>query len=178
MSVTSPPLGPEIKPDRGLDQRVADLEALIEEARRRALRRRMRNGAAALLVVAGGAAALIGFGGQGGGGAGTAALAHAPGAQAAAANAGSPPLGALPPDAGRAESFAFDPRKPQIVYVLTVGYANGTVRSRVFKTTDGGARWQATATEGGDWVGSNEVLTADPRHPGTLYAGTERAVYK
>ncbi len=178
MSVASPPRGPEIEQDRDLERRVADLEALIEEARRRALRRRMRNGAAALLVAAAGAAAFIGFGGHGGGGAGTAALAHAPGSQAPAANADSAPLGALPPDAGLAESFAFDPRNPKIVYLLTVGYSNGKFGGHVFKTTDGGAHWQATAASGSNWVGSYETLTADPRHPGTLYAGTEVAVYK
>ena len=43
---------------------------------------------------------------------------------------------------------------------------------------DGGAHWQATATSGRGWVGANEALTADPRHPGTLYAGTQVAVYK
>ncbi len=178
MTVTAPPRRPEIEQDRDLEQRVADLEALIEEARRRARRRRQRNGAAALLVAAAGAAAFIGFGGHGGGGAGTAALAHAPGSQAPAANADSPPLGALPPDAGSAKSFAFDPRNPEIVYVLTVGYSTAPARSHVFKTTDGGAHWQATAARGRDWVGGNEALTADPRHPGTLYAGTELAVYK
>ena len=177
MSVSSPPRGPEIERDRDLEQRVADLEALIEEARRRALRRRMRNGAVVLLLAAAGAAALIGFG-HGGGGAGGAALAHAPGAQAPAASADSAPLGALPPNAGRAESFAFDPRDPRIVYVLTVGYSNGTVRGHVFKTTDGGAHWQATAARGSDWVGGYEALAADPRHRGTLYAGAELAVYK
>ena len=181
MSVASPPRGPEIERDRDLERRVADLEALIEEARRRARRRRQRNWGAALLVAAAGAAAFIGFGGHGGGGgAGSAALAHAPGAQAPAANADSAPLGALPPDAGRAEWFAFDPRNPAIVYVLTVGSSTSTgfERSQVFKTTDGGAHWQATATRGSDWVGWNEALTADPRHPGTLYAGTEVAVFK
>ena len=178
MSVTSPPRKPDIEQDRDLERRVADLEALIEEARRRARRRRQRNGAAALLVAAAGGAAFIGFGGHGGGGAGTAALAHAPGAQAPAANVDSAPLGALPPDAGTAKAFAFDPRNPKIVYVLTVGNSNGFGRSEVFKTIDGGAHWQATASGGSDWVGFNEALTADPRHPGTLYAGTEVAVFK
>ena len=51
-------------------------------------------------------------------------------------------------------------------------------RGHVFKTTDGGTHWQATATSGSGWVGANEALTADPRHPGTLYAGTNVAVYK
>jgi hypothetical protein len=178
VTVTTPPRRPETEQDRDLEQRVADLEALIEEARRRARRRRRRNWGAALLVAAAGAAAFIGFGGRGGGGAGTAALAHAPGSQAPAANADSAPLGALPLNAGNAESFAFDPRNPEIVYVLTVSYSNGFARSHVFKTTDDGAHWQATATSGTDWLGSKEALTADPRHPGTLYASTELAVYK
>jgi hypothetical protein len=176
MSVTSPPSAPETRQNRDLEQRVADLEALIEEARRRALRRRIRNGAAALLVAATGAVAFIGFGGHGGGGPGTAAVAHAPGAQAPAANADSAPLGALPPDAGRPESFVFDPRNPKVVYVLAVGSSTGT--SHVFKTIDGGAHWLATAARSSDWMGFDEALTADPQHPGTLYAGTELAVYK
>ena len=170
MTVTTPPRGPEIEQDRDLEQRIAELEALIEEARRRARRRRQRNGAAALLVAAAGSAAFIGFGGHGGGGAGTAATARAPGSQAPVSNADSPPLGALPPDSGRPESIAFDPRSPRIVYVGTYGH--------VIKTTDSGAHWQATATSGSGWVGANEALTADPRHPGTLYAGTQTGVYK
>ena len=174
MSVTSPPRGPEIEQDRDLEQRVADLELLIEEARRRARRRRQRNGAAALLLAAAGVAGLIGFDGNGGG-AGDAAT-GARGPQGSTANSESPPLGALPPDAGVALSFAFDPRNPQIVYVLANGFSNGT--SHVFKTTDGGAHWQTTAARGSGWVGANEALTADPRHPGTLYGGTEGGVYK
>ena len=72
MTITTPPRRPEIEQDRDLEQRVADLEALIEEARRRARRRRQRNWALALLVAAAGAAVLIGFGGRSGGRAGTA----------------------------------------------------------------------------------------------------------
>jgi photosystem II stability/assembly factor-like uncharacterized protein len=183
MSVTSPPRRPEIENDRDLEQRVADLEALIEEARRRARRRRQRHGAAALLIAAG-VAALIGFGSHGGG-AGTAATASAHGSQGSTAKADSPPLAALPPNAGTADTFAFDPRNPQIVYVLTTsvgaltrGHVFELTRGHVFKTTDGGAHWQATATNGSGWVGDTETLTADPRHPGTLYAGTTVAVYK
>jgi hypothetical protein len=41
--VTAPPRGPETGRDRDLERRVAELEALIEEARRRARRRRQRN---------------------------------------------------------------------------------------------------------------------------------------
>ena len=163
---------PEIEHERDLERRVADLEALIEEARRRARRRRTRRGVAALLVVAGGVVAFIGFGGHGGGGAGTAATARAHGSRPSSATADSPPLAALPPDAGVVDSFAFDPRNPEIVYVMTSGGL--PPGAGVFKTTDGGAHWQATATS---WPGGH-ALTADPRHPGTLYAGTEFAVYK
>ena len=83
-------------------------------------------------------------------------------------------LGALPPDVGSVEAFAFDPRNPKIVYLL----AAGPPGIHVDKTTDGGAHWHATATTGSGWVGYKEALTADPRHPGTLYVGTEDAVYK
>jgi photosystem II stability/assembly factor-like uncharacterized protein len=176
VTVTTPPCEAEIEQDRELEQRVADLEALIEEARRRARRRRQRHGAAALVLAGAGVAAFIGFGGHGGGSAGTAALAHAPGSQSPAANAGSPPLAALPRSAGVAEAFAFDPRNQQIVYVLTV--SGNSSRGHVFKTTDGGAHWQATATSGSGWAGDVQTLTADQRHPGTLYAGTTVAVYK
>ncbi len=176
MTVITPPRRPGTEQDRDLERRVADLEALIEEARRRARRRRQRHGAAALLLAAAGAGAFIGFGGHGGGGAGTAALAQAPGSQSPAANAGSPPLAALPRSAGAAEAFAFDPREPQVVYVLTV--SGNSSRGHVFKTIDGGAHWQATATSGSGWAGDVQTLTADPRHPSTLYAGTTVAVYK
>jgi photosystem II stability/assembly factor-like uncharacterized protein len=176
VTVTTPPRRPETEQDRDLERRVADLEALIEEARRRARRRRQRNWGAALLVAGAGAAVLIGLGGHGGGGGGAAALAHSPGAQSPAANAGSPPLAALPRSAGAAEAFAFDPRNPQIVYVLTV--SGNFSRGHVFKTTEGGAHWQATATSGSGWAGDVQTLAADPRHPGTLYAGTTVAVYK
>jgi photosystem II stability/assembly factor-like uncharacterized protein len=176
VTVTTPPRRPEVEQDRDLEQRVADLEALIEEARRRARRRRQRRGAVGLLLAAAGAAAFIGFGGHGGGGAGSAALAHAPGSASPAANAGSPSLAALPRGAGGAEAFAFDPRNPQIVYVLTV--SGNSSRGHVFKTTDGGAHWHATTTSGSGWAGDVQTLTADPRHPGTLYAGTTVAVFK
>jgi photosystem II stability/assembly factor-like uncharacterized protein len=169
VNVTTPPRRPVTEQGRDLDLRVADLEALIKEARRRARRRRQRHAGASLLIAAAGAAVFFGFGGRGGGGAGTAAP-RAPGSQAPAANADSAPLGALPSDAGTPQVFAFDPRDSQIVYVMTRGH--------VFKTTDGGAHWRATATSGSGWVGANEALTADPRHPGTLFAGTQVAVYK
>src|SRR3954451_2953139 len=75
MNVTAPPRRPEVEHDRDLEQRVADLEALIEEARRRARRRQARGGIAALLLAAVGVVVFIGFGGYGGGGPGSAAVA-------------------------------------------------------------------------------------------------------
>ena len=57
------------------------------------------------------------------------------------------PLAALPPG-GRPEAVAFDPRSPQIVYVMTQGVMT---QGHVFKTADGGAHWQATATSGSGW---------------------------
>jgi photosystem II stability/assembly factor-like uncharacterized protein len=173
VTVTTPPCPAEIEENRDLQQRVADLEALIEEARRRARRRRQGYGAAAVLVIAAGVAAFIGFGGRNGGDAGRAALAHDPGSESPAANAVSTaPLGALPGVTYFVSGFAFDRRRPDTVYVAATG-ATG----HVYKTTDGGANWRPTATKGAGW-GRVDALTSDPRRPGTLYAGTDVAVYK
>ena len=173
MSVTSPPRGPEIEQDRDLEQRVADLELLIEEARRRARRRRTRRGVAALVVVAGGVVAFIGFGGHGGGGAGGAATAHARRSQGSTANAESSPLGALPADATIISAFAFDPRNPKIVYVGT-GVNNSTEEPRL----------QVDRRRGTLAVGLRArldrlgALASDPKHPGTLYASASTGIYK
>ena len=173
MTVTTPPPRPEIEQDRDLEQRVADLEALIEEARRRARRRRQRNGLAVLLLVGAGVAAFIGFGGHGGGGAGTAALADGSGAGGEARTT-PPSLAALPAGA-RPQAFAFDPRRPNVVYVASAHDGGGVY---VYKTTDGGRSWQPTAARGTGWISDILSLMADPRHPGTLFAGTNTAVYK
>jgi hypothetical protein len=77
MPVVSPPPPSTIDPDRDLERRVSDLEALIEEARRRARRRRQRKAAVVVLARLGAAVALIGFGGRGGHGAGGVATALA-----------------------------------------------------------------------------------------------------
>jgi photosystem II stability/assembly factor-like uncharacterized protein len=173
VTVTAPPRRSEIEHDRDLEQRVADLEALIEEARRRARRRRQRNGAAALLLAAAGAAVFIGFGGHGGGGAGSAALAGGSGA-GGQARTPAPSLAALPAGA-RPQAFAFDPRRPNMVYVASADDRGGAY---VYKTTDGGRHWQPTGARGTGWISDILSLTADPRQPGTLYAGTDTAVYK
>jgi photosystem II stability/assembly factor-like uncharacterized protein len=173
MTVTTPPRPRVVEADRELEQRVADLEALIEEARRRARRRRMRT-VAVLLVAAGvGALVLIGFGGRSGGSAGVAALAGTPGSRAQA-RAGAPALAGLPAGA-RPQAFAFDPRRPNIVYIAS---AHDRAGAYVYKTTDGGRHWHSTAAHGTGWISDILSLTADPQHSGTLYAGTDTAVYK
>jgi photosystem II stability/assembly factor-like uncharacterized protein len=172
VTVTTP-RRPETEQDRDLEQRVADLEALIEEARRRARRRRQRNGAAALLLAAAGVVAFIGFSGGGGGGSGSAALAGGSGASSQATKL-APSLAALPAG-NRAFVFAFDPVRPNIVYVASP-HARGGVY--VYKTTDDGRHWHSTGAQGAGWMSDILSLTSDPRHPSTLYAGTDTAVYK
>ena len=178
MSVTSPPRPP--RPSVPLDQEELEalVEALIEEARRRAGRRRRRIGLAVLLAAGAGIAAFIGFGGRNGGGAGAVALARSPGAQSRVANTRpATPLGNLPGNIVVSEAIAFDTRIPNTVYVAAMGSAGGRSRGYVFKTTDRGWHWRSTATTGAGWTRA-DALTADPRYPGTLYAGNVVAVYK
>ena len=185
MTVTTPPRNEiDRENDRDLEERVGELEALIEEARRRARRRRIRNGAAAALAA--GIVMLISFGGDGDGDDVAAALAPLPGPQSPVPNTqATPPLGGLPTGIG-IQSFAFDPRTPDTVYAAamgvtengrnTPGYVSNT-RGYVYKTVDGGQHWEPTATTGAGWTRA-DALAADARHPGTLYAGNVVAVYK
>jgi photosystem II stability/assembly factor-like uncharacterized protein len=173
VTVTTPPRRSEIEQDRDLAQRVAALEALIEEARQRARRRRIRNGTALAVAAAAGVGGLIGFHGGGGGSAGTAALSGASGARGQSGRS-APSLAPIPAGNG-AQAFAFDPRRPNVVF-MAVAHAVGGVY--VFKTTDGGEHWRSTGAQGTGWVSDILSLTPDPTHPGTLYAGTDTAVYK
>lgn len=173
MTVGAPPRRPETEDDRDLEQRVADLEALIEEARRRARRRRIRIAVAFVVAAAAGVAGLIGFHGGGGGSAGTAVFAGSSGARGQATKPALP-LAPLPEGNG-AEAFAFDPRRPNVVYMAI---AHATAGVFVYKTTDSGRHWLRTGAQGAGWVSDILSLTADPAHPGTLYAGTDTAVYK
>lgn len=95
-----------------------------------------------------------------------------PNRNAAATQSESLPPRELPADAGAVSAFAFDPRDPNIVYVGTIpGYNKG----RVYKSDDAGEHWQLISATGWTWLGA---LASDPKHPGTLYAGTGNAVYK
>jgi hypothetical protein len=109
LSVAAPPRTTDHEHDREL--RVADLEALIEEARRRARRRRQRQGVAALLLAAAAGAAFIGFGGYGGGGAGTAAFADPAGASVQRDK----PAGPLPCTVGTWSCLGWDGITSQVV---------------------------------------------------------------
>jgi photosystem II stability/assembly factor-like uncharacterized protein len=84
------------------------------------------------------------------------------------------PLAPLP-DGNEAQAFAFDPHQEDVVYVASA-HARGGVY--VFKTTDNGQHWTSTEAQGAGWMSDILSLTADPRHSGTLYAGTDTAVYK
>jgi photosystem II stability/assembly factor-like uncharacterized protein len=166
MSVVAPPR-PDTADERSLEERVAELEALIEEARQHARRRRRRN--AALVVVAVLAAGAATFAGGDGVRVGTArsADAQSPRAVAGTSDAGrwSVPSG---PPGFVASAIVVDPRTPRNVYVATGG--------RVFRSTNGGQSWRA----GRQWGIANRVdaLAIDPQRPATLYAGTGTGVLK
>lgn len=171
MTVTAPPRGPETRHDRDLERRVADLEALIEEARRRARRRRIAIGIALLLTAAG----LAGLSGSFGGGRGSGGAALAGDSGGKAQFSGSAVALAALPRGNVASAFAFDPRRPSVVYVASADARGGVY---VFKTTDGGQHWRSTKARGSGWRSDILSLTADPLRSGTLYAGTDTAVYK
>ena len=46
------------------------------------------------------------------------------------------------------------------------------------QVTDGGRHWQPTGARGANWASDVLSLTADPAHSGTLYVGTDTAIYK
>lgn len=165
LPVTVPPRPTETQDDRDLAQRVADLEALIEEARKRARRRRRLYAAAVLAAGAALAAASFGIGGGGHGsfvgtvgGDARASASASPGAAQWARSHG--------PDGGGL-TLAVDPANGRIVYAG--GWGN------VFKSTDGGGSWKDVTTEPWNRVGA---LAVDPAHPRVVYAGTNRGVAK
>ena len=164
MSVVAPPRPPDAD-ERSLDERVAELEALIEEARRRARRRRQRNAAVALLI---GLAALAATYAGGDGvrvGSARSADSSSPRPAANAQNVGrwSVPYG--PPGFGYSV-IAVDPQSPANVYVAAAG--------RVFRSADGGRSW----TGGLQLDPRIDALAVDPQRHSILYAGTGEGVFK
>jgi photosystem II stability/assembly factor-like uncharacterized protein len=162
VKVVAPP--PQAEPDqRPLDERVADLEALIEEARQRTRRRRRRNGAVALAaLLAAGVALYAGGDGIRAGEARSAAGDAASAATLDRAGAWSTPTG--PP--GFSAGVVLHPTRPRALYL----YAGG----RVYRSTDGGRSWKS----GPPIALKLDALTVDPRHGSTLYAGTNDGVLK
>ena len=163
MTITTLPRE-EIEQDRDLDRRVAELEALIEEARRRAKRRRQRNAAIVLLI---GLAALAATYAGGDGvrvGAARSADSSSPRPAATVQTVGrwSVPSG---PSSG-ADSVVVDPQNSSNVYAVGGG--------RVFRSTNGGRSW----TGGMQLDPRIDVLAVDPQRPSILYAGAGAGVFK
>jgi photosystem II stability/assembly factor-like uncharacterized protein len=165
VTVAIPPRAPDFEQDRDLAQRVADLEALIEEARRRARRRRLVYAAVVLAAAGAVLAASFGVGGSGRGSWGGTVAEGAP------ASVGGPPgpVRWAPPHGpdGGAITLAVDPTNPEILYAG--GWGN------VFKSTDGGGSWKGVTTEPWNRVGA---LAVDPAQHRVVYAGTDRGVAK
>jgi photosystem II stability/assembly factor-like uncharacterized protein len=164
VSVGAPPRRADAD-ERSLDERVAELEALIEEARRRARRRRQRNAAVVLLVVVAGLAAAYAGGDGVRVGAARSADPSSPRPAADVQNIGrwSVPFG--PPSAG-AVAIVVDPQNSANVYVAAGG--------RVFRSTDAGRSW----TGGRQLDPRIDALVVDPQRPSILYAGAGAGVFK
>jgi photosystem II stability/assembly factor-like uncharacterized protein len=162
--VATPPRRPDLEHDRDLEQRVADLEALIEEARRRARRRRRVYAALVLGVL--GAAAWAAFGIGGGRSSGRPATGGP--SPALAAQASPVRWHALRgPEGGEIFALAVDPADSKVVYAGSWG--------SIFKSTDGGGRWRHVTSQ--PWT-RVAVIAIDPARPNIVYAGTDRGVGK
>lgn len=180
MTVTLPPRPPEIGDERTVEERIAELEALIKEARRRARRRRAAY-AAVVLVALGGVVA--GAFGVGSGGVGVEASV-AQGSHASARNTSRTGEVAIAGRASWISAIQVDPKRPNIVYASTLG-PNG-----VLKSTDAGKTWSFAdtgLTDPASPPGSTrlrstslrvDALALDARSPNVLYAGTGRGVFK
>jgi photosystem II stability/assembly factor-like uncharacterized protein len=160
VSVTVPPRDTDNEHGHDLAERVAELEALIEEARRRARRRRRLYGVVVFAAIAAGAAALF-DGGSSGVSVGRSVAEGSPGSSATQSDHGrwGPPHG---PDGGNVFALAIDPANSKIVYAG--GWGN------VFKSTNAGGSWTNVTTQ--PWARVT-ALAIDPSRPETVYAGTD-----
>ena len=83
---------------------------------------------------------------------------------------------AVPNNSLSMQSIAFDPTDPSIVYLSSV--APDSAASHVWKSTDGGASFQAVDVQSGLPFGVPvNVMKVDPLHPATVYAGTHLGLY-
>ena len=165
MSVVAPPRRADAD-ERSLDERVAELEALIEEARRRARRRRQRNAAVVLLVVLAGLAATYAGGDGMRVGAARSADSSSPRPAADVQKIGRWSVAYGPLPGSWLWAMVVDPQNSANVYVAAGG--------RVFRSTDGGRSWA-----GGLQLDLRiDALAVDPHRPSILYAGTGSGVFK
>ncbi|MFY9579022.1 MAG: hypothetical protein WAQ33_06835 [Gaiellaceae bacterium] len=165
LTVTVPPSTADTDQDRDLPERVAALEALIEEARRRARRRRRLYAAAALGAIGFGLAIAFGIGGGGRPSLGRPAASGGSRAFAPQSSAGrGVPHG---PEGGDVFALAIDRANPEIVYAG--GWGN------VFKSTNAGGSWRDVTDK--PWTRVTAVAI-DPTNPKVVYAGTDRGVAK
>jgi photosystem II stability/assembly factor-like uncharacterized protein len=165
VSVASSPPRPADPDERSLDERVAELEALIEEARNHARRRRQRNAAIALLAALAALAATYAGGNGIRVGTGRSADSSSPLAAVNASDSGRWNVPYGPPGAG-VGPLVVDPRDSSNVYAATGG--------RVYRSTDGGRSWT-----GGVQIDPRvDSLAIDPQRPSMLYAGTGQGVFK
>ena len=179
MTVTIPPRRPGIEDERSVEERIAELEALMKEARRRARRRRA---AYAAVVVVGLAGAVAGTGGIGGGGVDVDAS-IAQGSPASAANTSRAGKAPITDSRLYISAILVDPKRPNIVYASTL--LTDLEKRSVLKSTDGGKTWTAAETgltEPAAPAGEEDLrvdaLALDPRSPNVLYGGTGNGVYK
>jgi photosystem II stability/assembly factor-like uncharacterized protein len=162
LAVTVPPRSKHAPDNGDLAERVAALEALIEEARRRARRRRLLYAAVVLAAIAAGVAASFGLGGND---------------KQPLLGSGVPQPSAAPSTPGRwlpsrgpyggGLTIAVDHSDPNVLYAGGWG--------TVFKSTDGGGSWKGVTNEPWNRVDS---IAVDATQPRVVYAGTDRGVAK
>ena len=162
MSVVAPPR-PEWD-ERSLDERVAELEALFEEARRRARRRRRRNAAIVVLALVAALVARYADGGRVRVGRARSGDSSSPRGVAGVLEPGRWSVPSGPPSG--AGTIVVDPRNSANVYAAAGG--------RVFWSSDGGRSW----TGGKQFDLRIDVLAIDPERPSTLFAGAGAGMFK
>jgi hypothetical protein len=165
VATPNPPVRPDepAEDDLTLDERVSELEALIEEARQLQRKRRRRNAAIALVALgAAGAAVYVGGDGLRAGEARSAERDPTPAATPTRPGTWSTPTG--PP--GFHAEVVLHPSKPGALYLSAGG--------RVYRSTDFGRSWKA----GPPIALKVDALAVDPRSGSILYAGTNDGVQK
>jgi photosystem II stability/assembly factor-like uncharacterized protein len=180
VTITRPEL--EIEDERSVEERIAELEALIKEARRRTRRRRAAYAAVMLVALAGVVTGGIGIGGGGGVNIDASDAQGSP-ASATSTNTSRAGKAAIVASPIYISALQVNPKRPNVVYASTL--LTDLERRSVLKSTDGGQTWNAADTSltepkapAGDEDLRVDALALDPRSPNVLYAGTGNGVYK